>query len=144
MSNNVNIDTFEKIDFKTRDISYCIHIYDDNDETTLFVAKEDIDCDDLEVLKNLIKAKHRPEIHGGSCQIVEDILDFAEDNTKGITIANEFYEYSQIEEVFKYDFRRLYKCPICGWESWDDDCAECRQSNCDGEMEFVEEKEYEK
>lgn len=145
MSNRISIDTMEQVDFKSREASYAIHIYDDYSETTIFVKKEEIDCDDMDVLRNVIKAKHRSDLHGGSCQIIEEMLDFVEENAKGITIANEFYDYGDLSEVLKFDYRRLYKCPKCGWESFDDDSYVCnRGDDCDGVMEFVEEEEYEK
>jgi len=146
MSNRVHIDTMEQIDFKGREVSYAIHIFDDNDETTIFVAKGDIDCDDMDVLRNVIKAKHRHDIHGGSCQVIEDILDFIEENTKGVTIANTFYDYKDIAEVMKYDFREVVSCPDCGWESFDSDAYDqpCMRDGCEGTMSKTKMEEYER
>jgi len=143
MGNRANIDTMEQVDFKTREVNYAIHIYDDYKETTIFVAKEDIDCDDMDVLRNLIRAKNQWDIHGSSCDIIVDLLDFVEKNARGMGIANEWYDADALAEVFKYDFRNLYKCPKCSWESYDEDSTDCPRCGDGTEMKFIEE-EYEK
>jgi len=145
MSNRLHIDTQEIIDFKSREASFAIHIYDDYGETTIFVSKEQIDCDDMEVLKNVIKAKHRCDIHGGSCDFISDFLDFARENAKGITIANTFYDYVELQDFLDYDIRKVYFCPECGWESFDDSEyeADCGQSDCNGVITEIKEEWYE-
>ena len=144
--NSINIDTFERVDFKSRETEYCIHIYDDNDETVLIVTKEEIDCSDITVLENVIKAKNHPEIHGGSCQTIEEILDFVSENAKSMTIANELYSYEQLEETLSQDIRTVCSCPICGWELFGEDCyeLECGQSNCNGFLTLKREEWFDK
>jgi len=41
--------------------------------------------------------------------------------------------------------RNVYKCPICGWESFCDDDyeADCGQTGCPGKLTLADQEEYE-
>ena len=147
MSNQISIDVFERNNLRTGDIDYCIAIYDDYDETTLFVAREDIPDDDLELLKNVIKFKHQDDIFGGdSCRVIQDVLDYIEEHECSVNIGNHYYSYDEMKDVLKYDFREVYFCPKCNWESTDDVDYDvpCLRYGCNGHMSQVREEWYEK
>ena len=145
MSNRININVFERNNLRTGDIDYCIAIYDDYDETTLLVEREDIPDDDFELLKNIIKFKHQEDVFGGdSCRVIEEMLDYIEENECTVNIGNHYYFYEEIKDIMKYDFREVYFCPKCNFESINDvdykkSCLRC---GCDGNISEIREEWY--
>lgn len=147
MGNRASIEVFERKNLRNNGIDYCISIYDDYDETTLFVAREDIPDDDLELLKKLIEFKHQEDVFGGgSCRVIEDVLDYIEKHQNGIYVGNTYFSYEEIKEVLDHDIRTVFYCPKCGWESYnEEDCnVFCLRDGCDGEMSEQREEWYKK
>ena len=147
MSNSVRIDLYERKDLRTGAVDYTIDICDDNDSATLvFLSKKDVPDNDMELLEYIIRAKHAHDIHGTSCDAVVEILDFVYDHKHPIRIGDKRYEWSEIEQVMKYDFRDIISCPKCGWESFSDDDYDhpCLRGGCDGTMSEFRNESYEK
>lgn len=147
MSNSVYVDVFERKDLRTDAVDYTVVIADDNDSTTLiFAEKSDIPENDMELLSRLIKAKHEQDEHGTSSDVVADILEWVYENKGAIRIGDKRYEWSEIKDVMKYDYRTVIFCPKCEWESFSDDDYDhnCLRDYCDGTMTEIRTEEYER
>ena len=145
------IDTFERINTRTHVTSYMLEVSDDHDDTILIFAgdnfpkhpKSNVEIfpsDSVELINLLTKERHAE--HGSSCEVIADILERARENLNGVWIGGEHFDGHLIKEALEHDWRNLYKCPECGWESWDDDAVMCGRGTHDIEMEFVKQEHY--
>ena len=151
MPNRPTINFFQRVDMRTHAVDYTIDVYDDYGHTTLvFPCGHGVvscDCnDDMVLLKAIIKAKHDNGIHGTSCDVLWAVFDYIEEYKIAICIGDKKYEWSEIEDVMRYDFRDVISCPKCGWESFSDDDYDhpCMRDGCDGIMSEIRNEEYEK
>ena len=145
MGNRASISIFEQTDFRTRETVHCIQVCDEFSDAILYVAREAIDQDDLEILKYVIEAKHQEDAFGSDCQVIEDVLNCVVQNKAGMTIAGNHYHYRELKETLDYDVRFVFSCPKCGWESTDDADWDipCVRYGCDGHMSEQRNEWYE-
>ena len=145
MPNRPTITVYKKMDRKLKLIDYQVEIYDDNVHTYfLFPDESHIPENDMELLEARIKASHDTGTHGTACDDVRDILAYVRENKCAMRIDDTLYQWDDIKETMKYDFRNLYACPVCGWESYDDDCGDCPDCEDGGQMHFMEQEHYKK
>jgi len=144
MPNRPTITAYKKMDRDCNFIDWQVEVYDDNVHTYfLFPNIEDVPKDHMELLTLVIKTRHDTGNQGSSCDDVNDIIDYIRENKCAVCIDNTLYQWEDIVEVMSYDFRNLYACPVCGNESWDDDCGDCPNCVDGGQMQFMEQEHFE-
>jgi hypothetical protein len=145
--NRAFVDAFENVNLRTGAVHYSVEVSDDYDSTILiFAEKSDVPDDDLELLKEVIKAKHNEDEHGKGSAVVKGVLDYVEEHQMPMLIGGTRYEWEQLKEIFDFDIREVFFCPKCGWESFDDSDYDvpCLRYGCDGHMSETREEWYEK
>lgn len=142
MSNSATIEPISKQNMITGETSHAIHIYDDNGEAVLVVPYGEISLQAVDLVIKLTQLQHEPENYGqDSCDTIERILREIKENDISVRVGNMDYFYEDLKDALDWDWRNLYACPQCGWESYDDDSHDC--GRCKRIMQFTKQEHYE-
>ena len=148
MSNTILAEVFKKENLRTGQICFGIYLSDSYGECTLVFAKNDIPEDDLKLLELLIKEQHNMEEHGEhNCTTITEMLENIGYAQSGITIGENFLDWDTIKETLSQDWREVFVCSECGWESFDPDQRDAlctKETSCTGTMVFVRGELFEK
>ena len=142
MSNSPQIEPVSNQNMITGEASHAIHIYDDHGEAMLVIPYSEISLQPIDLVIKLTELQHEPENYGqDSCEVIEDILNAIKKDGIRVRIGNEDYRYEDLKDALDWDWRNLYECPTCGWQSFDDDSHDC--GRCKRIMQFVRQEHYE-
>ena len=146
MSNSATIEPFSKTNMITCEVCHGIHIYDDFREAVLVIPYTELSLQPIDIVIKLTQLKHEPENYGqDSCDTIENILYQIKKEGLKVRIGDNDYGYEDLKDALDFDWRNLYKCPVCGNESWDDDCIgqDCPECVFGQKMQFVEQEHFE-
>lgn len=144
MSNSATIEPFSKQNLITGETCHGIFLFDDYDETVLTMPYTELSLQPVDLVIKLTELKHDADNYGqDSVDIIERILDAIKDDGIKVRIGKKDYRYEDLKDALDYDWRNVYLCPKCGWESWDDDCGDCPNCPEEIEMQFSHKEHYE-
>lgn len=144
MSNTATIEPVCQQNLITGETCHGIHIYDDFREAMLVIPYTELSLQPIDLVIKLTQLQHEPGNYGqDSCDTIENILYQIKKEGLSVRIGDKDYGYADLKDALDWDWRNLYACPKCGWESYDDDCGNCPNCVEEIQMQFMEQEHYE-